>query len=185
MDYRLLQSLISYLDAFQQAHPDGNLDAFVVWLNHQLFSPENEGTHTSTGPMFLAFKVMYLNKELKRQAKSVLSDSALSSLDEYSFLLHLDQQESFRKMELISLHNLEAPTGIEIIKRLLKNGLIAEFADPEDKRAKRIKITEPGRAELQQLQPQLQHIYEAFVAPLSIDEQIHLSGTLDKLGGLG
>jgi DNA-binding MarR family transcriptional regulator len=84
---------------------------------------------------------MYLNKALKKQTKSVLSESNVSSIDEYSFLLHLDFQESFRKMEIVELHNLEAPTGIEIIKRLIKNKFVEEFPDEEDRRAKRIKIT--------------------------------------------
>lgn len=185
MDYSLLQSLIPHIEAYQSDHPAGNLAGFVVWLNQQLFAPEKVDEHASTGELFLAFKLMYLNKEIKRQAKVVLAESQLSSVDEYSFLLHLNHQESFRKMELISLHNLEAPTGIEIIKRLLKNGLIAEFADPEDKRAKRVKITVKGQHELSQLQPKLQHVFRQFVAPLRVEEQIHLSGTLDKLGGLG
>jgi DNA-binding MarR family transcriptional regulator len=111
----------------------------------------------------------------------VLSTSRISSIDEYSFLLHLDYQESFRKMELVDIHNLEAPTGIEIIKRLLKNQFIEEFADKDDKRAKRIKLTTKGRTELKRLKPEMDLIFSTFSEPLGLNEKIQLSGILDKL----
>ena len=131
--------------------------------------------------LLIAFRVMYLNKELKKQAKSILSKSGVSSIDEYSFLLHLDYQTSFRKMEIIELHNLEAPTGIEIIKRLLKNHLIEEFADEEDRRAKRIQITKKGNIELQSIRPKITEIFTKFTSKLELDEKIQIAGILDKL----
>ena len=99
----------------------------------------------------------------------------------HSFLLHLDYQDSFRKMEIIELHNLEAPTGIEIIKRLLKNGLIAEFPDGEDKRAKRVKITKAGIEEVKKLKPELDALFTEVTDGISLNEKIQLSGLLDKL----
>lgn len=110
-----------------------------------------------------------------------LSESNVSSIDEYSFLLHLDFQDSFRKMEIIELHNLKAPTGIEIIKRLLRNKLIEEFADQEDRRAKRIKITRRGKKEIEVLKPQIDLIFAKFTEPLTLDEKIQISGIFDKL----
>jgi DNA-binding MarR family transcriptional regulator len=181
MDYTLLKSLIAQLEAFQQAQGSNQLSDFVIWLNQQLFSPSQHGEQTTHDELLISFKLLYLNKELKKQTKSVLSPSKVSSIDEYSFLLHLDYQDSFRKMEIIELHNLEPPTGIEIIKRLLKNGLIESFPDEQDKRAKRIRITDKGVMELKALQPQIEAVFTSFTAPLSLDEKIHMSGILDKL----
>jgi DNA-binding MarR family transcriptional regulator len=124
---------------------------------------------------------MFLNKELKKQTKSILSKSNISSIDEYSFLLHLDYQESFRKMEMVEIHNLEAPTGIEIIKRLLKNKFIEEFPDKDDKRAKRIKLTNKGITELKTIKPKIDTIFSKFSEPLTLNERIQFSGILDKL----
>lgn len=66
----------------------------------------------------------------------------------HSFLLHLKQVESFRKMEIIEMHNLEAPTGIEVIKRPFAKGLIEEFNDQEGKSAKRVKPIAKGKKKI-------------------------------------
>lgn len=181
MGYTLLKNIIELIESYQRDHSSENLEDFTIWLNNQLFSADDSDGHTSHDQLVLAFKLMFLNKELKKQTKGVLSISNISSIDEYSFLLHLNLQESFRKMEIIEMHNLEAPTGIEIIKRLLKNKLIIEFPDNEDKRAKRIKLTTKGISELAIIKPQIETIFTKFAEPLSLQERIQFSGILDKL----
>ena len=183
MDYTLLKEIIKYIEEFQHVSSANRIEDFVIWLNNNLFSGKHGDKHSAHDELLIAFKLMYLNKELKKQTKRVLSESNVSSIDEYSFLLHLDFQESFRKMEIIELHNLEAPTGIEVIKRLLKNKLIEEFADKEDRRAKRIKITKKGKKEIEVMKPQIDMIFAKFTEPLTLDEKIQISGFFDKLSG--
>jgi DNA-binding MarR family transcriptional regulator len=181
MEYTLLKELITYVEEYQEGNPSINIEDFTIWLNNKLFTSKDNGGHSTHDELLIAFKLMHLNKALKRQTKRVLSGSLVSSIDEYSFLLHLDYQESFRKMELVEMHNLEAPTGIEIIKRLIKNKLVEEFPDEEDKRAKRIKITKNGSKELSLLKPKIDLIFTKFTAPLNLNEKIKISGILDKL----
>jgi DNA-binding MarR family transcriptional regulator len=183
MDYTLLKELLKQLEAYRQVSDGNKLEDFVIWLNNQLFSDHQDEATAAHDELLIAFKLIHVNKELKKQTKQVLSTSNVSSIDEYSFLLHLELQDSFRKMEIIEMHHLEAPTGIEIIKRLLKNKLIEEFADQEDRRAKRIKITTKGKKEVKETKPQIDRIFARFTEPLSLDEKIRLSGILDKLGG--
>ena len=84
-------------------------------------------------------------------------------------------------MELIELHNLEAPTGIEIIKRLLAKGLIEEFNDSEDRRAKRVKITKVGQEELSRLKPLIEERFATFGSSLALNEKLSLVATMNKL----
>jgi DNA-binding MarR family transcriptional regulator len=181
MDYSLLKELISLTEAFQSEQASDKLTDFLIWANNKVFVDSKSSEPDVHEELMLAFRIMYLNKELKKQTKSVLSESDLSSIDEYSFLLHLRYQSSFRKMEIVDLHNLEAPTGIEVIKRLLKNGLIDEFADQEDKRAKRIQINQKGRSELERIEPRITEIFSQFTEVLSLNEKIQMAGILDKL----
>jgi DNA-binding MarR family transcriptional regulator len=181
MDYILLKRIIALIEKYQEGHSSEKVEDFTIWLNNTLFSANEDNDHSPHDELVLAFKLMYLNKELKKQTKNILSKSSIASVDEYSFLLHLDHQESFRKMELVELHNLEAPTGIEIIKRLLKNRFIEEFPDKDDKRAKRIKLTNKGKTELKKIKPKIDAIFSRFSEPLSLNEKIQLSGILDKL----
>lgn len=138
------------------------MEDFVVWLTGKYFEANESDVHREQLDLMLAFQISLLNKSIKKQTKEVISESSLSSLDGYSFLLHLDQAESFRKMELIEMHNLEAPTGIEIIRRLLSKGLIQEFNDSEDKRAKRVQLTDAGKTELERLKPLVNAQFENF-----------------------
>lgn len=181
MDYSLLKAIIEFVEEYQESHTSPKVEDFMIWLNTRLFSTEKSQQHTAHDELLIAFKLMHLNKELKKQTKSIFLASNVSSIDEYSFLLHLDHKESFRKMEIVELHNLEAPTGIEIIKRLLKSGFIEEFPDKDDRRAKRIKITEQGIEELKAIKPQIDLVFNKFSEPLNLSEKIKISGILDKL----
>jgi len=181
MDYSLLKAVLGYLEKYQQEHDSQKLEDFIVWLNGELFAAHPEDAHSTHDELLIAYKMMHIHKALKRKTKGILADTKLASIDEYSFLLHLIHAESFRKMEIIELHNLEAPTGIEIIKRLLKHKFIEEFADPKDKRAKRIKITPAGRAQAETLKPQVDALFAEFVSPLSLHEKIQASSVLNKL----
>jgi DNA-binding MarR family transcriptional regulator len=179
MEYTLLKEVISLLEDFQAATGSDKLEEFILWTNNRLFSEEVKGEGHEV--LSIAFRIMHLNKELKKQTKTVIAESLLSSVDEYSFLLHLKHQHSFRKMEIIEIHNLEAPTGIEIIKRLLKNELIEEFPDEDDKRAKRIQITPKGMRELEGVEPKITKVFTEFTSNLDLNEKVKIAGILNKL----
>lgn len=177
----MLKEMISYLEAFQNETSTDKVEDFIIWLNNKLFSAKYRGEHSAHDELLIAYKLLYVNNELKKQTKSVLTNSLVSTVDEYSFLLHLNYQDSSRKMELIELHNIKAPTGIEIIKRLLRNEFIEEFPDEEDKRSRRIKITPKGVNEVEQIKPKMDAIFTRFIEPLSLHEKIQISGILERL----
>ncbi len=182
MKAALLHDLIDLLDEFDQSNKAGTVEEFVIWLSGKYFNAEDTNGHRQQLDLMLAFQIAMLNKTIKKQTKEVIADSALSSLDGYSFLLHLEQaEESYRKMELIAMHNLEAPTGIEVIRRLLSKGLIEEFDDSEDKRAKRVKITTAGKQELNRLKPLVDERFKHFSRSLSLHEKLNLVATMNTL----
>lgn len=181
MEFGLLKEVISQLETYQNESQSNDIQSFVIWLNQKVFaaaSNEHPGGHND---LLIAFKLIHLNRDLKRRTKAVLADTFLGSVDEYSFLLHLDHSPSYRKMEIIEMHSLEAPTGIEVIKRLLKAAFVEEFQDPEDGRAKRIRMTPAGKAELDAVKPKMDAVWSDFASPLGLDEKVQVSGVLDKL----
>jgi DNA-binding MarR family transcriptional regulator len=54
----------------------------------------------------------------------------------------LKDEPNLTKIQLIERNGHEKQTGTQIIKRLLEYGLIEEKNDSEDKRSKRLNITE-------------------------------------------
>jgi len=183
---KILAALIDYLERFQteKGQEPKNVNEFTHWLNHHVFEPHNplnNSTEEADVDMELTFLLIMQSKHYKTYCKEALVNSAVKSPDEYSFLYHLRLVDSFRKMELIHIHLLEAPSGIEVIKRLLKKGLIEEFDDKDDKRAKRIKITAKGIQEVSLVTPQMKSVYAKMVAKLSLSEKFNLLSVLKQL----
>ena len=181
MKPKLVHRLIDQLDEFSKSNESEEIEDFAIWLGGKYFKSDVTTGHKEHLDLMLAFQISTLNKEIKKQTKSLISKSPFSSLDGYSFLLHLEQGNSFRKMELIEMHNLEAPTGIEIIKRLLTKELIEEFDDKDDKRAKRVKLTKKGRKELAELKPQIDAEFSKFSKALSTNDKLGLVSAMNKL----
>ena len=185
-DLNILSELIEYLKRFELDKGKGPNDAkeFIIWLNHFLFDQSNSlESYHSVGDIDLemTFHIIMLGKYYKMYCKDALLNTDIHSPDEYSFLYHLLMFDSLRKMELINIHLLEAPSGIEIIKRLIKKGLIEEFDDKDDKRATRIKITTEGKLLTQELIPKMNDVYSKMVAKLSTNEKIHVISFMKEL----
>lgn len=142
---------------------------------------EQLGHDHSDLEMEVSFLLSLLNRHYKAYAKSALIESDLSSPEGFSFLYHLNMVESFRKMELIKMHQLEPPSGIEVLKRLINRKFIEEFDDPDDKRARRIRITKSGKQKLRSVLPKMQQVFTSMSAELSLNEKIHLISFLRQM----
>jgi DNA-binding MarR family transcriptional regulator len=182
----IVKEIVNRLEEYQNENhtDDHSLESFIIWLNSRLFSEEHaeQSRHSpEMTDMELSFLLVMQSRYYKAYAKKVLGDSELTSPDGFSFLYHLSLTDSFRKMELIKMHHLEPPSGIEVLKRLLNKGLIEEFDDPDDKRAKRIKITEKGRKELQIVMPKMSEVFGLMTAELSLDEKLHMLAFLKQM----
>ncbi|MEM8908902.1 MAG: winged helix DNA-binding protein, partial [Bacteroidota bacterium] len=76
---------------------------------------------------------------------------------------------------------LERSTAFEVIRRLQKLGLIEEFPDQNDRRTKRIKITQVGTAALKQADVKVDQISNLLVGDLTEKKKIDLLKLLLKL----
>ncbi len=182
----IIKEIVHWLEIYQNENNTGDysLDSFIIWLNSRLFS-EGKFEKSKHSPesldMELSFLLVMQNRYFKTYAKKVLGDSELTSPDGFSFLYHLNHTDSFRKMELIKMHHLEPPSGIEVLKRLLNKGFIEEFDDADDKRAKRIKITAKGRKELDVVMPKMSEVFSLMTAELSLNEKLHVVAFLKQM----
>ena len=184
--FDIIKDIVNWLEQYQkEEHTDElSLESFIFWLNSRLFS-ESYAEKSKQSPemleMELSFLLVMQSRYYKTYAKRVLGESELTSPDGFSFLYHLSHTDSFRKMELIRMHHLEPPSGIEVLKRLLNKGLIEEFDDADDKRAKRIKITNKGKKELQDVMPKMSEVFHLMTAELSLNEKLHMLAFLKQM----
>ena len=195
MNKEILKDLVDHLFAFDKGFSEDqkyNMADFVGYLNAGLDSQPSEirnlageeenwvkeyvdpNTEISTLIVFMyRYALGYFKKALK--------DSAINTLDEFSFLIVLMTYPSLSKTELIQKLIMEITSGVEVIKRLLKQGLIQEFANPNDKRSVLVSITAKGKKELADLLPKMGLVGGVVVGNLTSAEITSLSFLLRKL----
>ena len=129
----------------------------------------------------ISILIVLMSHYAKWYIKKVLRESNLQTPDEFSFLITLMTYDSLSKSELITKQVMEKTSGTEVIRRLIKRGLIVESADEDDKRIIRVSITKSGREEILRILPLMSKVTEIVVGSLSAQEINTLSYLLKKL----
>lgn len=135
---------------------------------------QDENTEIATMLVFIyRYAVIYFKKAIK--------EGNIRTLDEFSFLIVLMTYPSLSKTELINKLIMEKTSGVEVIKRLLKQDMIEEFNHPTDKRSILVAITAKGKQEVADLLPRMGLVGKVVVGNLSQAETGSLSFLLRKL----
>ena len=131
----------------------------------------------------IAILVTYLFRYAKLYVKKALAHSPLQSIDDFSYLIILLTHQSLSKSELINKNVHEKTTGTEIIKRLIKIGLISQTDDINDKRSQRVSITDMGKGIIFSILSEMGDVSKLMSGNLSEREKevlIYLLKKLDK-----
>ena len=182
----LIKELVEWVGKFEDERGTTGftIEDFLIWMNTQIFIQDSESDQDIDDKhinMELSFLLIMQTRHYKTYAKQALSESELSSPDSFSFLYHLSLVDSYRKMELVKMHQMEAPSGIEVLKRLLSKEYIEEYDDPNDKRAKRIKVTELGRKELNKYLPSMHEVFKQMTGDMNRAEKLHFIAALREI----
>lgn len=154
MELNLIIEILKELDTFQKIQPGSqkSLEDFRLYLNEKAY--ENETPRNLTEKFDLdvndleneiAKQVIMLGRYSKQLIRKSLENNPNLVNEDFTYLFRLMDYPSLTKMQLIEKNAHEKQTGIEIIKRLVKNGLLVESPDPNDKRSTRVSVTEKGK----------------------------------------
>ena len=93
---------------------------------------------------------------------------------QWSVLVRLDRSEGLKQSELAEMLDLQPITLTRLLDRLCDSGLIERRADPNDRRAKRLFLTDAARPVLEQLGELGEEVMKATLAgvPREAVEQI-------------
>jgi DNA-binding MarR family transcriptional regulator len=100
-----------------------------------------------------------------------LKGTPLPSIESIMVCAALNNLGESRKTDVINYAMIEISTGTDILNRLIEKGLIHERVDPEDKRAKLLKLTVAGTAALKKCFKKAALAREIFLADLSDDDE--------------
>jgi DNA-binding MarR family transcriptional regulator len=192
----ILTTLITRFFSFDDEmgkNEEYSIDEFIGYLNAKSgsqeltmreISGENKGwfkdeyRNTTSD---ISILIVLMNHYAKWYIKKVLRESHLQTPDEFSFLITLMTYDSLSKSELITKQVMEKTSGSEVIRRLIKRGLIVESSDENDKRSVRVAITQSGREEILRILPLMSKVTKIVVGNLSSEEINTLSYLLKKL----
>lgn len=184
MRYQLLQDLLPYLETYESEYPGASRPGhFAVWLTRQT-QPEPAADPRSAQPgenIAIGRLLVFLNRYMRAYARKALEDTALGSLDEFVYLAMLLEYGDLTKSDLIQRNRHEKPTGMEIIRRLIALGFVAQTDDPDDRRSKRLRVTPAGLAAFGQATAGMQRVSELLTGDLSAAEKMLLLQLLEKL----
>ncbi len=128
----------------------------------------------------VAFILWRLSKFLRLYTRPVMIDNGLTSQDEFAILAHVDYLQSCSKKEAIAANIIDISTGVEIIKRLIRQGLLSEKPNKADKRERLISLTASGKKALYAIYQGFAGIQDV-MADLSATERENLYTVLKVL----
>jgi DNA-binding MarR family transcriptional regulator len=183
MDYSNLKELIDYFEAFGKETGSQDIPAFAAWL-HQKTNLRVEKNPRNTEVELdwrIAQEMGKLTNFTKHYIKKAIRKTPLAGWNDLVAIIVLFYSGSRRKTELIQMSLMELSPGMEVLRRLLRLELITEFPDPDDGRAKRVKLTDAGRNIYIQLEGEINHASKIVGGNLSLEEKHQLAVIAEKL----
>jgi len=192
MYYDLITDLISMVKIYEMENVEGGQDvnAFAKWLNVRLdisgpaviAEPEWRGKiNGRSADSVINTSLVHLYRYAKLHAKAAIVNTAFSTPDEFIYLISLVSFGSMTKSALIKLNVHEKPVGMQIVNRLIANGLVQQELLDTDKRNRMIHITQKGTDALNESMDRIRKASTHVTAPLSEAEKSDLIRLLTKL----
>jgi MarR family transcriptional regulator, lower aerobic nicotinate degradation pathway regulator len=177
--------LVNLWAAYEQDEPELSIQDFCIrYLSEQTSAPIKD---ICDEPINIPINnwLGALSGRISRYAlmytKKALAPLNLSSIDDMVYLIIVQEHGNPRKSEVIHQALSEFPSGIDVIKRLVKMELLEELHDETDRRSKRLRITNKGQEMLWQSMELVSKASDAAFSTLTPAEKMMLSGLLDRL----
>lgn len=186
MNYSIIKQVLQHLEDFEKlAQKDGgaSMENFVDYLSYSVNKRETdvEVTEEELLNVSLSQTISHLYRFAKSYTKIALEDSPLTTVDDFLYLGKVMELGHCTKTELIDFNVHEKTSGMEIIKRLLKNNFLVQEDDPNDGRSKRLTITSQGKSEFFAALESMKKSANLIGGPLLNAEKLHLMHLLQKL----
>jgi|GEM_PF-580053 len=188
MQISFLRELLDLVEAFEREGGDTHQldrESLASWLiTYQRGNGKKQSRLPEAGPRLNGLIAMYLNfmgRYAQFYGRRIFRDSEIYSDDDWGILVSLFPDRQMKKTEVLRGCIMEKSSGNEVLKRLLKQGLIQETPHPEDRRSKLVMLTDAGRAAFQSVQTGIERLSDVVVADLSEDEKASLLHLLTKL----
>ncbi len=187
MGFDFIRKLLDLVQEYESG--GGNTDAFdredfISWLTTRPSRLVKKEEISPAGAPLNGLIAMYLSfmaRYAQFYGRRVFRDTAIYSEDDWGVLITLYPDLQLKKTDVIRQCIMEKSSGNEVLKRMLKQGLLREHVHPGDNRAKLIGLTDAGRAAFESVQTGVAKLSDTVVADLTAEEKTSLLHILNKL----
>lgn len=189
MSYPLLHELLDLVERYEEfrGNAEQSMSNFLRFadqtLEQQTSSEEPKAGmrgHAYLNAM-IARDISFVYRYMRYFVRKAIKDTPLQTIDEYSYLITLMAKGEMTKTELNNYNVIEKTSGSEIIRRLLKSGLISQTRNLQDRRSLLLSITPKGREVVKELLPRMQQSSDLLLRDLSWDQKIFLHSLHEQL----
>jgi MarR family transcriptional regulator, lower aerobic nicotinate degradation pathway regulator len=177
--------LVNLWAAYEQEQPEMSIQDFCLrYLSEQA---EDFNKDIDEEPITIPINnwLGMLSGKVSRYAlmytKKALAPLNFSSIDDMVYLVIVEELGNPRKSDVIHQALSEFPSGIDVIKRLVKMDLLEELPDETDRRSKRLRITTKGQEMLWRSFELVSKASDAAFSTLNSAEKMMLGGLLQRL----
>lgn len=185
MNYSTVRKLIDWAEKYENQLSDDeqwNDKSFANWLSEEVnATTKEEAILPEKAKPAIIMYVVSMYKYALFYSRKIFKNSKIYSLDDFSFLASLLPDKKLKKADVIRKNITEKSSGNEVLKRLLKQKLIKETNNPEDKRSKLLEITPDGFNEINAIRSQMYKMSLLADGNLSEQEKVMMLNILLKL----
>ncbi|MDB5116908.1 MAG: hypothetical protein JWQ79_2400 [Mucilaginibacter sp.] len=178
--------LVKLWGDYEAQYPDCSVDDF---FRHQLSASIKKEKQTVPDWQLhpningqLMILIRRIGKYHMVYSNKALEGTNLDQMEEFGILVTIFNQVNPIKSEAIYNNIIELSSGTNMLNRLKKRGLVNEYADAEDKRVKRLKLTAKGEETLDKAKVRVSQVAEFMVDALSDEDKQLCVNLLTPLG---
>lgn len=178
--------LLQYWQEYTERTVSPDMKGFASWLVENL-EPSNgpeKGDfppYLHTRNMSVSFLIGHLMAFAEIWTKLTFRDLPIQHFHDFGNLIFISESKNPTKKEVARQSFLEQSSCFEALKRMTKNGLLADQGDPKDKRARRVSLTKKGQEVLDRAMHQVSQLSDLLVGDLTEAEKKDLIVVMSKL----
>ncbi len=184
--YGLVKELIDLTGEFVKDRIDKeiHIKSFTNWLSKRMDEAVSTEDYEITGHSLeaeIAAHIGRMSRYSNSYIKSALVDLPFTTDMDFAFTAILHRSGPVGKTDLIRKMAYDKSSGMEVIKRLLKSGILEQFPNSDDKRSKLLRLTKKGEENVIKAYSEASKAAKMVSGCLTKNEQITLLRTLKKL----
>lgn len=190
MNQNCTHILEALLDYQKENNPSSNqsLSDFAYWILKKEKEVQKSNKELPSDSLIrneieeeISRLLVLMYRYAKGHLKTYLSEFQNVNQEDFTYLYALKRIGSLTKTELVELNIHDKTTGMEVIRRLVKNNLIQETVDERDKRSKILVLTEEGESMIRSMREVTKKVAKLIVGKLAEEEKMEFYQSLKKL----